>query len=112
MHVCQREAWARALAEGVYKADTLTKDGFIHLSYPQQVVSVANVLYQHQKDLLLLCIDSKQVQAEIKEERLGTQEPFPHLYGPLNLEAVVGVLEFPCNQAGTFALPDDLSEFV
>lgn len=106
MHICQREAWKRALTRGAYETDTLHKDGFIHLSYPRQVVSVANYLYRGRRDLLLLCVDSDKVQAEIKEERLGTTEPFPHLYGPLNLEAVVRVLEFPPNQDGTFTLPD------
>ena len=106
MHICQREAWVSALARGVYETDTLKEDGFIHLSYPRQVVSVANYLYRGRRDLLLLCIDPDKVQAGLKVEALGTTEPFPHLYGPLNLEAVVRVLEFPPNPDGTFTLPD------
>ena len=108
LHICKREAWEQALAKGVYETRTLEHDGFIHLSYPHQVVSVANFLYRNQRDLLLLCVDPKKVHAEIKVERLGTTEPFPHLYGPLNVEAVVGVLEFPPSKEGTFVLPDGL----
>ena len=106
LHICRREAWERALVRGVYETDTLEEDGFIHLSYPHQVVRVANLLYAQQKGLLLLYIDPDKVRAEIKVERLETSEPFPHLYGPLNLEAVVRVLEFPTHEDGTFALPD------
>ena len=106
LHICQREAWERALVRGVYEVDTLREDGFIHLSYPHQVVRVADFLYAQQKDLLLLCINPDKVRAEIKVERLDTTEPFPHLYGPLDLEAVVRVLEFPPNLDGTFTLPD------
>ena len=106
LHIRKREAWERALARGVYETDALLEDGFIHLSYPHQVVRVADFLYTRQKDLLLLCIDPAKVQTEIKVEKLGTSETFPHLYGPLNLEAVVRVLEFPPNSDGTFRLPD------
>ena len=106
MHICKREAWEKALARGVYETDTLEEDGFIHLSYSHQVVRVANFLYAQQKDLLLLCIDPDKVLSEMKVEQLGTSEPFAHLYGPLNLEAVVRVLEFPPNSDGTFTLPD------
>ena len=113
LHICQREAWERALTRGIYETDALLEDDFIHLSYPHQAVKVANFLYHYQKDLLLLCIDPEKARAEIKVEKLGTSEPFPHLYGPLNLEAVVGVLEFPPDQTtGTFVLPDDLETFV
>lgn len=106
LHICRREDWARALARGIYETDTLAEDGFIHLSYPRQIVDVANFLYHHREDLLLLCIDPDKLQAELKEESLGTRESFPHLYGPLNLEAVVRVLEFPPNERGIFTLPD------
>jgi glutathione S-transferase len=36
-------------------------------------------------------------------------EVFPHLYGPLNLDAVVQILPFPAGSDGTFRLPGSLS---
>ena len=56
-------------------------------------------------DLVLLCIEPARVRAEIRYEALVTDESFPHIYGPLNLEAVERVLEFPLQADGTFQLP-------
>ncbi len=87
LHVTSRAAWRRALREGSYRADTLRVQGFIRASRPDQVVAVANALFRGWRDLVLLVIDSDRVRAEICYE--GTCDVlYPHVYGPLNLEAM------------------------
>ena len=55
---------------------------------------------------MLLTIDTSQVGAEIRYENLeGGEELYPHLYGPLNLDAVVAAVAFEPNAAGRFNLP-------
>lgn len=73
------------------------------------MLEVADFLYRGQTGLVLLCVDPKALHAPLRYEALGTDEPYPYLYGPLNLEAVVGVLEFPPHADGTFRLPADLA---
>jgi sulfopyruvate decarboxylase subunit beta len=104
LHITRREQWGEAKREGYYKGDTLGSQGFIHFSKPHQLEEVANFLFQGQKDLVLLLVDTSKVQAEIRYETVGN-EVFPHLYGPLNTDAVIEVLDLVPDDAGKFQPP-------
>ena len=66
----------------------------------------ANALFHGQSDLMLLVIEPSRLAAElIYEDSHGNGERFPHIYGPLNLDAVVRVVPFPPNGDGHFSLP-------
>ena len=92
MHITSSKAWREAQRRGVYTANSLETEGFIHFSKPDQVIAVANSSYHGQKDLVLLCVLPEKLMAELRYEALGTNEAYPHLYGPLNLGAVVNVV--------------------
>lgn len=101
--------WEQALQVGRYEADSLGAQGFIHCSKPEQVVSVANIKFCGQKGLVLLCIDTDKVASEIRYENCeGGNELFPHIYGPLDLDAVTYVCEFQPLSDGMFELPEGL----
>lgn len=103
LHITHKEDWLKALAEGSYRADSLASQGFIHCSTPAQVAATANRFYHGQHGLVLLGIDSRLVQAEVRWENLeGGNDVFPHIYGLLNLEGVVKVSEFEPDQDGNF----------
>jgi glutathione S-transferase len=110
-HIAEADGWAEAQATGSYRRSTLgrslAEEGFIHCSYREQVEPVANAFYQGQDGLLLLEIDPAKVQAEIRVEALGDQtEGFPHIYGPLELEAVKAVRPLLTGPDGRFAIPE------
>jgi uncharacterized protein (DUF952 family) len=66
-------------------------------------------LFRGKADLVLLCIDRKLVVAPIRDENLdGGKDRFPHIYGPVNLDAVRQVVNFPPGHDGLFKLPDEL----
>ncbi len=102
-HITTAEAWAAAQAAGRYLNPSLETEGFIHCSSPTQIVATANRYYAGRTDLLLLAIDPARVQAEIRVENLvGGSELFPHIYGPLNLNAVQAQFPFAPEADGTF----------
>ena len=106
LHIARREEWQAAQAAGDYRANTLASEGFIHCSTPAQVLGPANALFHGQSDLMLLVIEPSRLAAElIYEDSHGNGERFPHIYGPLNLDAVVRVVPFPPNGDGHFSLP-------
>ena len=101
-----------AVARGTYIPSSLRDEGFIHCSSVAQVIDTANRFYRGQDDLIVLLIDESQLKAELKYEAptMGRGESsgelFPHLYGELNADAVVRLVELPCEVDGSFQLPD------
>lgn len=93
-HVTSKVQWQQALAQGYYEAPSLALEGFIHLSKKEQVQGVLERYYQQQTGLLLLHIDETQLTMPLKYELApSVNESFPHLYGRLNVEAVVETTE-------------------
>jgi len=113
LHVAHRADWLAAQRTGEYCPSSLSTEGFIHCSKPDQVVRVANFLFTGQRGLVLLVIDPAALISELKwkpplgdsSEAFVVNELFPHVYGPLNLEAVVRVLDFESGPDGKFTLP-------
>ena len=79
-------------ADEPYAPASLFAEGFIHLSAtPQQVTWVANAFYAQVLDLVALVIDEAQLDAPLRWDETP-DGPFPHLYGPLNRDAIVDIL--------------------
>ena len=91
-------AWDAARLSGSYEMSTrgrtLRDEGFIHCSLPHQLRDVAEALYGDtpRDDLVVLLIDSERLTAPVRYEvpEPGAEE-FPHIYGPVPLDAVVRV---------------------
>ncbi len=116
LHLASNDVWLAAVKLGAYHADSLSTDGFIHCSTSSQIVDVANAFYHGQHGLVLLVIAPEKLDADLKWEPPAEPEPtharegelFPHVYGPLNLDAVVKVVAFEPSKDGTFSLPQEL----
>ncbi|HZA40675.1 MAG TPA: DUF952 domain-containing protein [Actinomycetota bacterium] len=85
-----------------YRSSTLGKsleleeEGFIHCSFAGQVQAVADLIYRGREDVVLLTIDPARVPATVcVENMVGGDELFPHIYGPLPLDAVVATDDVP-----------------
>jgi uncharacterized protein (DUF952 family) len=105
LHITTRDEWEAARAAGEYRADTLAAEGFIHASTREQVLGVAAARFHGTPDLMLLVIDPARLRSELRWEVSEPDlPPFPHVYGPVNADAVVDVVAFPEGPEG-FALP-------
>ena len=95
-HVTDAGRWARSLAEGVYTGSTrgveLADEGFIHCSTAAQWPATVERFYAGVPELVLLHVDESLLSSPVVFERLdGAPEAFPHVYGPIDLAAVVTV---------------------
>ena len=104
-HITGVDAWQQAQAEGAYRGDTLSAEGFIHTSTGAQVARTANRFYRGRAGLVLLAIDPAKLSAELRYEAASDGELFPHIYGPLNLDAVTAVRDFVPAPDGSFIFP-------
>lgn len=105
-HMLAEASWLAQRGSGVYAADSLAREGFIHCSPSHDaLLRVANSFYFEQPgDWVVLVIRESAVQPEVRWEAAdGTL--FPHIYGALNLDAVVDVKPFPRTRDGRFVLP-------
>ncbi|HEX7839287.1 MAG TPA: DUF952 domain-containing protein [Kofleriaceae bacterium] len=117
LHITTRAAWEAARAAGSYRDPSLEREGFIHCSTPAQAVGTADRYFRGRDDLVLLCIDESRL-TDVRHEPPavigGAPDPragewFPHVYGPIALDAVVRVVPFPCDPDGGFTLPAEVA---
>lgn len=91
-HITTQLQWDKALETGSYEADSLATEGFIHCSTEDQVAGVLDRYYKGQKGLIKLTIERNKVERPLIFELAGSiNEVFPHIHGPLNINAVVAV---------------------
>jgi uncharacterized protein (DUF952 family) len=98
-HIAEAADWERAQRDGQYtmstRGRTLAEEGFIHASTAAQVPLVAAAYYRDAPDLVLLVIDTERVGPELRYEQVpGQPDSYPHIYGPLNLDAVIETRPF------------------
>lgn len=113
-HITSRQAWEDTQAKGEYRAESLQSEGFIHCSTLSQVLPVAHLYYKGQRGLIVLEIEPSLLSPDLKWEPPSGGAPppgvpvgdmFPHVYGPINVNAVVKVVDLESNPDGTFSLP-------
>jgi uncharacterized protein (DUF952 family) len=106
VHICGADEWRSAQENGELRPESLTANGFVHLSTPEQVHLPANRLYADRTDLVLLRIDPALLSSPVRWEPGVPTDPdamvFPHLYGPLPATAVISVTSYEPDVNGRF----------
>ena len=114
-HIATAGDWYQAVKEGEYTTSTvgrtLAEEGFLHASSASQVNGVANAYFQGtDSELLLLVIDTTRLAAPLRYDDVpGSDEPFPHIYGPLNPDAVLRAMPLRAGPDGTYAIDPPVS---
>jgi len=106
VHVVDGPAWEQFVAADAYAPDSLDEEGFVHCSTPAQVLAVAQYHHADDSDPKLLVIDPGRVDPDIRYEEQA-DGGYAHVYGPVNSDAIVDVLDFP-REDGQFVLPPEL----
>lgn len=111
LHITSKSEWADAQTRGEYIAPSLASEGFIHCSTEKQILNVANAFYRGRTDLVVLNLTEARIKPELKweapagppAENISEADLFPHIYGPINLDAIASVLDFqPDSATGLF----------
>jgi uncharacterized protein (DUF952 family) len=99
VHLTERFLWETARASGRYamstRGRTLLQEGFVHFSTSDQLPRVGAFLYgdyEGPDELVVLVVDPARLDVPLKYEAMPPDgEEFPHVYGPVPVEAVVDV---------------------
>ncbi|MGW2743340.1 DUF952 domain-containing protein [Streptomyces sp. NPDC001450] len=99
VHITERSLWEAARERGTYEVSTrgrtLQEEGFIHFSTRDQLPRIAALLYgdyEGPDELVVLVVDPALLGVPLKHEAMPPNgEEFPHVYGPVPVEAVVDV---------------------
>lgn len=99
LRVTERSLWDAAREHGEYRMSTrgrtLAQEGFVHCSTRSQLPSVAALLYgscEGPDELVVLVVDPARLDAPVRYEAPEPgAEKFPHVYGPIPVDAVVRV---------------------
>lgn len=100
LHAALPANWGEATASGEYRwstrGRTLDDEGFVHLSYPDQIDGVIERFYADLDTLVILVIDRGLLTDPVVDEPPvpGAVDHFPHLYGPIPLDAVVRTVQW------------------
>lgn len=93
-HITTKQDWDQANKKGFYESPALKEEGFIHCSEEQQVDGVIERYFAGRTDLVKLVIDTEKLTSRfVYEWSPSTQDTFPHVYGPINLDAVINVVQ-------------------
>jgi len=93
-HVTSAADWKAAQERGAYESPSLPNEGFIHCSQEEQVAGVLERYFSGKKDLVKLVINTDKLKSQfIYEWSPSTTDTFPHVYGPINLDAVIEVVK-------------------
>jgi len=89
-HIVLPELWD-AFDGDLYEAASLADEGFIHCSFDHQLDGVIGRYYSGADSLVVLEIDSEMLTSELVNEPSTGGEIYPHIYGPINRDAIIEV---------------------
>lgn len=101
-HLSPVEVWARQQDAATYTPEAYAQDGFIHCTDGlDNLLNVRNMFYTgDSRDFCVLVLKTDAITSEIRYE--DPEHVFPHIYGPLNTNAVVGFLRVIRGEDGAF----------
>ncbi|RYF88225.1 MAG: DUF952 domain-containing protein [Chitinophagaceae bacterium] len=92
-HVTPASEWNKAKEKGFYDTPSLNEEGFIHCSQEQQIAGVLQRYFADQTGLVKLVIDTDKLKSRfVFDWSPSVHDTFPHIYGPINIDAVIDVI--------------------
>jgi uncharacterized protein (DUF952 family) len=105
--ICSEALWREAERVGVFAGAAIDlEDGYIHFSTAAQAPETAARHFAGQGDLVLVAIDAGALGDGLRWEPSRGGDLFPHLYGPLRLDAVRWVRPLPLGADGRHVFPE------
>ncbi|MBS1628061.1 MAG: DUF952 domain-containing protein [Bacteroidetes bacterium] len=93
-HITTKAEWNKALQKGYYENPSLKLEGFIHCSKAEQIQGVLERYFKGKNNLIKLTINVSALEHKLQYDfSPSINQSFPHVYGVINLNAVVGIID-------------------
>jgi uncharacterized protein (DUF952 family) len=91
LHLVPEPVWQTHQGAATYTPERYEEDGFIHCTDGEMnLLRVGDAFYRNdERPYLVLVIDTDRLQAPVRYD--DPAQIYPHIYGPINLDAVVEV---------------------
>jgi len=108
-HITPLVRWEEQATSAGFAPPSLGDEGFIHCTAePERLLLVANSFYRDQPGtFIIVCVAPERLASVLRWE-WADGHLFPHIYGPLNKDAVKWIMAFPRLADGTFRLPPEM----
>lgn len=111
--IVARSEWESQIAStGKFKGAGIDiGDGYIHLSTLVQVRETALKWFVGKSGLVLICVDLRRVEGEVRWETSRNNQLFPHVYGTISPSSIVWMVDLPVSADGkSFDFPPEVTE--
>lgn len=107
-HATPKTHWDALDPDESYLPRDFETDGFIHCTDGAEALSIVLTTYYRDEpgDWVVLYVDADQITSPMRYD--DPAEVFPHVYGPINRDAIVAVKEIGRAADGTFLRPQAL----
>lgn len=105
--ICSASAWREAERQGAFRGSADDRrDGFIHFSTASQVPGTVAKHFAGQAGLFLIAVDSEALGDALRWEPSRGGDLFPHLYGELDIGAVLEIRDLRVRSDGSHDIPE------
>ncbi len=93
-HITTPEEFSKFNNKNFYESASLASEGFIHCSTLKQLKPSIERHFSDSREIVILYIDERKLKAVLKYEMAESGEEFPHIYGPINREAIAEIKNY------------------
>lgn len=103
LHCMKKETWEKVQNNKYFGEKSLELEGFIHCSPVEYMWRIAPIFKDTTDELVLLCIDIDKLESEVRwEDGDNCVRCYPHVYGLINVDAVIKVLPYLKDEKGNW----------
>ncbi|HEX3077089.1 MAG TPA: DUF952 domain-containing protein [Lachnospiraceae bacterium] len=113
LHCMKKKTWEKVKNDVSFGKESLQVEGFLHCSQIEYWWRIAPNFRSVEEELVLLCINTEKLSSEIKwEDGDNCGRSYPHVYGEINMNAVVAVLPFIKDADSNYIKNKEFAEYM
>lgn len=110
-HCMKKNTWNKLRNDAYWGYQDLENEDLIHCSPIKYLWRVLPNFENEEEELVIICIDEEKLKAEVRyEDDDGCGRYYPHVYGPINSDAVTMVLDYLKDDEGHYMKNPELGD--